>query len=105
MAKKKRTLEHEFQLYKINHKVSIIQAIMRLDEDEGIEYHTLFNSFRHLLNGDIDERTEKIGEALYSMYDKGDTELPDQLYEMCWDRIKERICDTRSFNYNLDLRE
>lgn len=100
------TLEQEFENRKKLHKWEIIAATLMMFEDKGI-YDTYL-----LADHYGNSKTNKTGkdrafETAYDLEDrcdKGDKELYNAVYEMCWMKSRNRIDDQRAFHNPDDKR-
>ena len=100
--KKKMSLEHEFYIYKENHKYFIIQLALKVLYDEGIyEEEPLLEKYKDL-EMDNPEKADLVANLVTNdfqeEYENGNTENYDRLYKVCWNRIKNRIPDNRAYD-------
>ena len=99
-----KTLEQEFSEYQDHHKYEMITSALMMCEDEGIYEERLLNDYRESdLAGD--DRAFFVADDLYDRLYRGEKELYNQVYEMCWKRICTRIDDQKSYRIGVNYDE
>ena len=99
-----KTLEQEFNEYQDHHKYEMITSALMMCEDEGIYEERLLNDYRESdLAGD--DRAFFVADDLYDRLYRGEKELYNQVYEMCWKRICTRIDDQKSYRIGVNYDE
>ena len=94
-----KTLEEEFADFRELHKCLIISSCLIACENEGIYESSLLNSYSHITEKGS-ERADIVLADLIDRSEDGEEELFNSVYQMCWDKIKNRISDKKS--YHLD---
>ena len=97
---KKLTLEEEFEKFKDAHKYNIIATSLIVLEDKGIyKLSPILESYNRVKEKGED-KAFMVADELYDNYVNGDTKEYDEIYEMCWKKIRNRLSDKCS--YHLD---
>lgn len=95
-----KTLEQEFEEYKERHKYEMIASALILCEDEGIYEEKLLGDYELSYLKGADRAFDVVDDLFDRANNDDEGELYDKIYEMCWNRIRNRIRDDKS--YRLD---
>ena len=85
-------LEKEFRQAVEEHKYNIIASALMVFENEGIYNHPLLREFKN-----YKAKEEKAFEVVDMLLDRKSKELYNAIYEVCWNKMKHVICDTKAY--------
>ena len=93
-----KTLEQEFAEYKDHHMYEMSVSALIVFEDKGIYNHRLLKDYKDL-DSDLkgDEKAYYVMDDLYNRAAHGEEELYNEVYEMCWKKIRNEIDNNRSY--------
>ena len=89
-------LEKEFKLAVEKHKYQIVVSSLMVFEEDGIYENPLLAKYKDF-EGDSETKAFAIANDLEDKANKGDVSMYDAIYEMCWDKMKHVICDTKTY--------
>ena len=93
-----KSLEQEFREYEEHHKYEIIVATLIKCADEGIYDERILDDYREVGVGlNKRQRSHLVANEIYDRYMNDEEEFYNEVYEMCWNRICNRIDDNKSY--------
>ena len=88
-------LEEEFNRFKFYHKYITIQSILKRHADTIYAFEP-FSKYADV-EGNPNEKAEKICDILTDQHDEGDDSELDKLYWKCWELLSPKIEDSTNF--------
>lgn len=95
-----RTLEQELTKRIEIHKDQMITTALACFEEDGIYNSPLLRVYRLTTNLNGEEKAFKVAKHLKERAKRGEQKYYDKVYEMCWNRIKYLVPDTKAYNVN-----
>ena len=96
-----KTLEQEFREYKEHHIYEMIVSALILCEKERIYSHILLKDYVGLkLKGK--EKAYYIADDLFNRAQHGEADLYYQVYEVCWNKVRNKIKDNVSIRIGVN---
>ena len=95
-----KTLEQEFREYKEHHMYEMSVTALIVFEDKGIYDHELLEDYKDLdLTGS--RRAYYVMNDLHNKALEGENNLYEEVYEMCWERVRDQIDNNKSYRIGI----